>query len=144
MQKFFEIPKMSFNEQPNMCFDISYICDMHLKLNILNPLNIIFLSNGLKNESFLATLSFKISRLLKFLYNLVFHQVHLMNIKDQGTKFSILQITMCKVIIVEHIQIHTIHFKWDTRIINNIHKKIIYNIFIYIVKDLKPANIKID
>jgi len=45
---------------------------------------------------------------------------------------------------VEHIQIHTIHFKWDTRIINNIHKKIIYNIFIYVVKDLKPISIKID
>jgi hypothetical protein len=27
-------------------------CDLHLKLNILKPLNIIFLSNGFKNESF--------------------------------------------------------------------------------------------
>ncbi len=25
---------------------------LHLKLEILNPLNIVFLSNGLKNESF--------------------------------------------------------------------------------------------
>jgi hypothetical protein len=31
---------------------ISFTCDLHLKLDILNPLNIIFLSNGLKNESF--------------------------------------------------------------------------------------------
>jgi hypothetical protein len=31
---------------------ISYTWDLHLKLNILNPLNIIFLSKGLKNESF--------------------------------------------------------------------------------------------
>jgi hypothetical protein len=45
---------MSFNGQPNMFFGkiIAYTCDMHLKLNILNPLNISFLSNGLKNESF--------------------------------------------------------------------------------------------
>jgi hypothetical protein len=37
-----------------MFFDmfISYTCDLHLKLDILIPLNIIFLSNGLKNESF--------------------------------------------------------------------------------------------
>jgi hypothetical protein len=27
-------------------------CDLHLMLDILNPLNIIFLSNGFKNESF--------------------------------------------------------------------------------------------
>jgi hypothetical protein len=31
---------------------ISYTCDLHLKLHILNPLNIMFLSNGFKNESF--------------------------------------------------------------------------------------------
>jgi hypothetical protein len=39
---------MNFNWQQNMFFDkiISYTCDMHLKLNILNPLNIIILSNG--------------------------------------------------------------------------------------------------
>jgi hypothetical protein len=37
-----------------MFFDmfISCTCDLHLKLNILNPLNVIFLSNGIKNESF--------------------------------------------------------------------------------------------
>jgi hypothetical protein len=45
---------MSFNGQPNMFFGmfIFYTCDLHLKLDILNPLNIFFLSNGLKNESF--------------------------------------------------------------------------------------------
>jgi len=31
---------------------ISFTCDLHLKLNIFNQLNIIFLSTGLKNESF--------------------------------------------------------------------------------------------
>jgi hypothetical protein len=43
---------MSFNGQQNIVFGkiISYTCDLYLKLNILNQLNIIFLSNGLKNE----------------------------------------------------------------------------------------------
>jgi hypothetical protein len=43
---------MSFNGQLNMFFGkiISCTCDLHLKLNILNPLNIIVLSNGLKND----------------------------------------------------------------------------------------------
>jgi hypothetical protein len=31
---------------------IFFTCDLHLKLDILNPLNIIFLSNGFLNESF--------------------------------------------------------------------------------------------
>jgi hypothetical protein len=46
--------KMCFNGQPNMFFIkiISCTCDLFLKLDILNPLNIIFLSNSLKNESF--------------------------------------------------------------------------------------------
>jgi len=54
MQKIPKNPKMSFNGQPDMFFGMfnSFTCDLHLKLNILNPLNIIFLSNGLKNESF--------------------------------------------------------------------------------------------
>jgi hypothetical protein len=40
-------PKMSFNGQLNMFSGkiISYTCDLHLKLDILNPLNIIFWSN---------------------------------------------------------------------------------------------------
>jgi len=47
-------PKMGFNGQPNMFFGkiISCTCDLHLKPNILNPLNFIFWSNGFKNESF--------------------------------------------------------------------------------------------
>jgi hypothetical protein len=45
---------MSFNGEPNMFFGniVSFTCDLHLKLNILNPLNIFFLSNGFLNESF--------------------------------------------------------------------------------------------
>jgi hypothetical protein len=38
-----------------MCFFdkiIFYTCDMHIKLDILNQVKLIFLSNGLKNESF--------------------------------------------------------------------------------------------
>jgi hypothetical protein len=47
MQKIPENP-MSFNGQPNMFFGkiISCTCDLHLKLDILNPLNIIFYLNG--------------------------------------------------------------------------------------------------
>jgi len=39
-----ESPKMNFNGQPNMFISmfISFTCDLHLKLNILNPLNIFF------------------------------------------------------------------------------------------------------
>ncbi len=45
---------MNFHGQPNIFFGkiIQYTCDLHPKLDILNPLDIIFLSNGLKNESF--------------------------------------------------------------------------------------------
>jgi len=45
---------MSFNGQPNTFFGniISFTCDLHLKLDILNPLNIIFLSICFLNESF--------------------------------------------------------------------------------------------
>jgi hypothetical protein len=45
---------MSVNGQLNMFLGmfISFMCDLDLKLDILNPLNIFFLSNGLKNESF--------------------------------------------------------------------------------------------
>jgi hypothetical protein len=54
MQKIPKNHKISFNGQPNMFSGkiIPFTCDLHPKLNILNPLNIIFLSNGLKNESF--------------------------------------------------------------------------------------------
>ncbi len=53
---------------------ISCTWDLHLKLDILNPLNIIYLSNGILNESF-ALQPF----LLKILHDLVFHQVHPLN-----------------------------------------------------------------
>ncbi len=45
---------MSFNGQPNVFFGkiISSTCDLHLKLVILNPLNIFFLSNDFLNEFF--------------------------------------------------------------------------------------------
>jgi len=51
---FLEFFKMSFNGQLNMFFDkiISYTSDLHFKQNILNPLNIMFWSNGSKNEFF--------------------------------------------------------------------------------------------
>jgi hypothetical protein len=68
--------KMSFNGDPNMFSGkiISCTCDMHLKLDILNLLNIFFLPNSFLNEFFcLVSLACKIS---KFLYDLVSHQVH--------------------------------------------------------------------
>jgi hypothetical protein len=70
---------MNFNGQPNkfFCNIILGKCDLHIKLDILNPLNIYILSNGLKNESCNPFLqNFKI---LKFLYDLEFHRVHPMN-----------------------------------------------------------------
>ncbi len=44
MQKIPKDPKTSFKEQPNIFFGkiISCTCDLHLKLNNLNPLNILF------------------------------------------------------------------------------------------------------
>jgi hypothetical protein len=77
---------MSFNGQPNMFIGmfISLTCDLHLMLDILNPLNIIFLSNGLKNESFAMQPFFQNFKTLKFLNDLVFHQVHPMNMYFHG------------------------------------------------------------
>jgi hypothetical protein len=84
MQKILENPKMNFNVQPNIFFDkiISCTYDLHLKLDILNPLNIIFLSNGLKMSFFFA------------LFDLVFHQVHPMNMyfHRRGHAFVVQQI----------------------------------------------------
>jgi hypothetical protein len=60
---------MSFNGQQDMFFSkiISCTCDLHLKLDILNPLNIMFLSNGfLKKVLCFITLFFKISKLSHF------------------------------------------------------------------------------
>jgi len=58
----------------------SCTCDLHLKLDILNLLNTIVLSNGLKKKSFSLQPFLQNLKTLKFLYNLVFHQVHIMNI----------------------------------------------------------------
>jgi len=68
--------QVSFNGEPNMFFGkiVSCTCDLHLKLDILNSSNTIFLWNCLKIEPF-ALQPFP----LKFLFNLVFHQVHPMN-----------------------------------------------------------------
>jgi hypothetical protein len=57
-----------------MFFDniISYTCDLYLKLYILNQLNTILLSNGLKNESFTFYHFFQNFKILKLLYDLVF------------------------------------------------------------------------
>ncbi len=46
--------KMSFNEQPDMffCKIFSYTCDLHLKLDILNPLNIIVSIKWFKKSIF--------------------------------------------------------------------------------------------
>jgi hypothetical protein len=69
---------MDFNGQPNMFFGmfISFTCDQHLKLDILNLLNMIFLSsNGVLNESF--TLQPFLSKFQDFeIFEWVFHQVH--------------------------------------------------------------------
>jgi hypothetical protein len=42
MKKILGNPKMNFNGKPNIFFNkiIFYTCDLHLKLDILNPLNI--------------------------------------------------------------------------------------------------------
>jgi hypothetical protein len=59
-------------DNKNMFFDkiIFYTCDLHLMLNILYPLNIIFLSNGLKNECF-ALQPFLRSKFVKLYQNIV-------------------------------------------------------------------------
>jgi hypothetical protein len=58
---------------------ISCTCDLHLKLDILNPLNIIFfqmvkIMSPLPCSPFLQNF-----KTLTFLYDLVFHRVHPMN-----------------------------------------------------------------
>jgi hypothetical protein len=58
---------------------ISCKCDLHIKLNILNPLNIIFLPNGLKMNLLPCNPFFQNFTILKFLCDLVFHKVHPMN-----------------------------------------------------------------
>jgi hypothetical protein len=57
-----------------MFFDkiIFCTCDLHLKLDILNLLNIIFLLNGLKNEFFVLQPFFENLKTLKFLFDCFF------------------------------------------------------------------------
>jgi len=81
MQKILENPKMSFNRQLNMFFGkiIFCTCDLHLKLDTLNPLKLFFYliiekMNPLPYNPFLQNFN-----ILKFLYDLVFHQLHPMN-----------------------------------------------------------------
>jgi len=77
-----EIPQISKNGEPNMFFGkiFSCTCDLHLKLNIVTPLNTIVLWNGLKKNPFPYSPFLQNLKTLNFLYNLVFHQVHIMNI----------------------------------------------------------------
>jgi hypothetical protein len=74
-----ENPKMSFNGQPNISKIISCTC-LHLKLDILNPLNIIFCQIIKKVNLLPWSFLFQNFKTLKILYDLVFHQVHPMNI----------------------------------------------------------------
>jgi hypothetical protein len=52
MQKILENPKIYFNGQPNIFFGkiIFSTCDLHLKLNILNPFNIFFYQMVFENS----------------------------------------------------------------------------------------------
>jgi hypothetical protein len=72
---------MNFNGQSNIffCMFISFTCDLHLKLDILNPLNIFFYKMVLKMNPLPCSLFFQNFKALKFLNDLVFHQVHPMN-----------------------------------------------------------------
>jgi hypothetical protein len=76
MQKKSKKFKMSFNGQPNMFFDmfISFTCDLHLKLNILNLVNIFFYQMVLKMSPLLCNLFVQTFKTLKFLNGLVFHK----------------------------------------------------------------------
>jgi hypothetical protein len=59
---------------------IFYTCDLHPKLNILNPLNIIFFGQIVKEMSpLLCSPFFENFKTLNFLYDLGFHQVHPMS-----------------------------------------------------------------
>jgi hypothetical protein len=62
------------------CKSISYTCDLQLKLDILNPLNIFF-CQMVKKMSFFHYNPFPQNfKTLKFYYDFSFHQVHPMNI----------------------------------------------------------------
>jgi hypothetical protein len=58
---------------------ISCTCDLHLKLNILNPLNNFLYQMVLKMSPLPCSPFFQNFKILKFLNDLVFHQVHPMN-----------------------------------------------------------------
>jgi len=75
-------PKMSFNRQLNMFFGkiIFFTCDLHLKLDILNPLNTMFCQMVKKMSPLFYNLFLQNFKSLKILYDLVFHQIHLMNV----------------------------------------------------------------
>jgi hypothetical protein len=81
MQKFPKISKMNFNGQLNMFFGkiFSCTCNLHLKLVFLNPLNIIFFQMVEILFFFLVAFFFQNLKILKILYNLVLHQVHIVN-----------------------------------------------------------------
>jgi len=79
-------PKLRFNGQPNMFFWQDYFLHMWfaLKVKHFEPIEHSFFVNGLKKWILcLVALSFKNSK-LKFLYDLVFHQVHGMNMYFHG------------------------------------------------------------
>jgi hypothetical protein len=85
---------MSFNGQPICIFGmfISFTCDLHLKLDILNPLKILFFINGLKMNPLPYNLFFfQNFKNLKILNDLVFHQVHPMNMyfRRKGHNFFV-------------------------------------------------------
>jgi hypothetical protein len=73
--------KMSFNGQLSIFFDmfISYTCNLHIKLDILNTLNIIFLSNGFLNEPFALQPFPSKFQDFEIFERFDFHQVHPMN-----------------------------------------------------------------
>jgi hypothetical protein len=60
---------MSFNGQLNMFFGmlISFTCDLHLKLDILNPLNIIFYQMILKMSHYFTIIEPSNNEYFKFL-----------------------------------------------------------------------------
>jgi hypothetical protein len=72
---------MGFNGQANIFFSkiTSCTCNVHIKLDILNPSNISFFAKWLKNEYFTFSPFLQNFKTFNFLYNLIFHQVHPMN-----------------------------------------------------------------
>jgi hypothetical protein len=94
-------PKMNFNGQPNMFFvKIIYCaCDLLLKLDILNLLNILFCQMVRKMNLLPCSPFFQNFKTLKFLYDLVFHQVHLMNMYFHKNGYAFCYIKSLKSIV---------------------------------------------